>query len=286
MESKVVTATALPINKMTRKNKSLKSSLLWSVEDPDSGFLSFIFGTMHTKDVRVHQFKKALLPYLQQCGTILTEFALADETEGHDFMNIATEDWWVTLRPTHQKRLTKLFAKLNLGTPQDYRFQPPIMLIQLIAAQEFEEDDTATLDMALAELAQQYGLTWKGVETMSEQLDILKALPIQEQKKQLVDMASNRKKFRKDVKKQLNWYLNQDITHLYKSVRKGLKQLRRPLLIDRNAIMAERLVPLCKSGAQFIAVGAGHLPGGKGLLRLMKTAGFKVKPVQLTVEFN
>lgn len=271
---------------MTRKNKSLKSSLLWSVEDPESGFLSFIFGTMHTKDVRVHKFKAALLPYIQQCNTILTEFSMQEGEVPAEFMNTTTEDWWAQLRPTHQKRLTKLISKLNLGAPEDYRFQPPIMLIQLIASQEFEEDDTATLDMALAEIAQANGLAWEGVETMAEQLGILKALPIREQMKQLVDMASNRKKFRVDVKNQLKWYLNQDIKQLYRSVRKGLKQLRKPLLTERNAVMAERLAPLCKSGPQFIAVGAGHLPGGKGLLRLMKVAGFKVKPVQLTVEFN
>jgi uncharacterized protein YbaP (TraB family) len=33
-------------------------------------------------------------------------------------------------------------------------------------------------------------------------------------------------------------------------------------------------------GTQFFAVGAGHLPGKKGIIQLLQEAGFTVKPVE------
>jgi uncharacterized protein YbaP (TraB family) len=51
-------------------------------------------------------------------------------------------------------------------------------------------------------------------------------------------------------------------------------------LIDkRNKRMAERSKPLIDKGNAFIAVGALHLPGKTGLVELLRSAGYKVIPV-------
>jgi hypothetical protein len=53
------------------------------------------------------------------------------------------------------------------------------------------------------------------------------------------------------------------------------------LIYKRNDIMIERTFPLMEKHALFIAVGAAHLCGGKGLLQLLKQMGCKVTPVKI-----
>jgi uncharacterized protein YbaP (TraB family) len=51
------------------------------------------------------------------------------------------------------------------------------------------------------------------------------------------------------------------------------------LLYDRNPRMVERMQPQLQAGSAFIAVGALHLYGDKGLLRLLERAGYRVTRV-------
>ena len=48
------------------------------------------------------------------------------------------------------------------------------------------------------------------------------------------------------------------------------------LLNDRNRIMVERMLPLMQKGSTFVGVGAAHLPGEAGVLRLLERRGFTV----------
>ena len=47
----------------------------------------------------------------------------------------------------------------------------------------------------------------------------------------------------------------------------------------RNLVMAERMTERLDQGGAFIAIGALHLPGEKGLVSLLKARGYRVEPV-------
>jgi uncharacterized protein YbaP (TraB family) len=51
-------------------------------------------------------------------------------------------------------------------------------------------------------------------------------------------------------------------------------------LYDRNANWAKKLENLLPEKGLVIAVGAGHLPGKKGVINLLREAGYKVEPVR------
>jgi uncharacterized protein YbaP (TraB family) len=53
----------------------------------------------------------------------------------------------------------------------------------------------------------------------------------------------------------------------------------RVLLLDRNAVMAERAAPLLASGGAFIAVGALHLVGKSGLVERFRAEGYTATKV-------
>ena len=80
----------------------------------------------------------------------------------------------------------------------------------------------------------------------------------------------------------MNHYLNGHIDKLYLSGKKSLGVWRKTLLKDRNIKMASRLEEMSKLESIFCAVGAGHLSGKHGVLRLLKRAGAKISPVKLS----
>ena len=54
------------------------------------------------------------------------------------------------------------------------------------------------------------------------------------------------------------------------------KMLDDRLIHDRNHIMVERMLPLMRRGSTFVGVGAAHMAGEQGILRLLEQQGFTV----------
>lgn len=52
------------------------------------------------------------------------------------------------------------------------------------------------------------------------------------------------------------------------------------LIYDRNAAWAKALPAIMQGKSTFLAVGAAHLPGERGLLQLLRQAGYEVTPVK------
>ena len=48
------------------------------------------------------------------------------------------------------------------------------------------------------------------------------------------------------------------------------------MLDNRNEVMVERMQELLETGNAFIAVGAAHLPGKSGILKLLTEQGYQV----------
>jgi uncharacterized protein YbaP (TraB family) len=59
----------------------------------------------------------------------------------------------------------------------------------------------------------------------------------------------------------------------------GIANFSDLLLYNRNRNWVSKLSDLMVSNSLVVAVGAGHLPGDKGVINLLRKAGYKVEPV-------
>ncbi|MEZ5029900.1 MAG: TraB/GumN family protein [Saprospiraceae bacterium] len=257
-----------------------KKSLLWEVRHADDRFAGYVFGTMHTRDQRVHQLLPALEAFLARCSVLSNEFAVFEASQNGQPAIAPVDDWLPTLNKRQQKAFRQLLTRHELGDPEMYGHLPPLLVLQALVEAILGQESSQPFDMALAIHAEAMGLTLSGIETLEEQLGILEHIPLELQKKQLIQVLNHRSKYQKQIRKQVDWYLRQDIQQLYRVSRKQLGKLRNLLLLDRNKRMAKRMVRMYSNETHFMAIGAAHLWGDKGVLSLLRKKGMILKPVR------
>ena len=122
---------------------------------------------------------------------------------------------------------------------------------------------------------------------MAYQAGIFDSIPYKIQAEQLikyVDSSSTEKDQEdKEFMELADAYKKQDLNKLEELSNKndiGVANFTDLLLYNRNRNWVEKLKTLVPAKPLLIAVGAGHLPGEKGVLNLLRKAGYNVKPVK------
>lgn len=261
-----------------------KNALLWKITPPGGGPASYLFGTMHVRDLRAFGWLETAKIHLAECEVFATEFDFSDADEAAlaaalQLPNGATLD--TLLKPGVWKNLD-IYCRKKLGVPAEtMRSQHPMAVSTALSTAFLADESAHSLDETLWHHARALGKTTTGVETFADQLETLRKIPFEQHLKSLTWLLKNYGRQKRRLKKMMRLYANGDIRQLYQTAKKDAKGMRRILLYDRNALMAKQFEEITQQHTLFCAVGAGHLAGGKGMLRLLKKAGFKVKPLEV-----
>lgn len=266
-------------------SKKKKNSLLWKITGDDLPAPSYLFGTMHVRDERAFGLTEALQGYLNECRAFATEFNLRDAAVGidADALNLPSGKTLSDYLSPHQyAKLRRTFLKYFGFDIAAVRTSLPLVITNTLSAMTLHADREVSLDEYLWQFAEAREKITLGIETYAEQLAVLQKIPLDYQLKTLRDAARHISGFRHRHQKMTALYARQDIHELYKSARKNLGKIRKLLLYNRNYVMAERIVPLIGEQSLFCAVGAAHLAGKHGLIKLLKDNNLTVKPVHIS----
>jgi uncharacterized protein len=258
-----------------------KNALIWQFQKEGSDNYNYLIGTMHVHDERAFQFEEMFKMAILKCSQFATELNL-DEAENMDMVSVTTYPNGTTLNKLIANKLYKkidavLTKQTGVGLAQ-FEIYHPIMVTNFLTESLLSKDRWQSLDTMLWHFAKENGKILRGVETTDEQMDVLKKMSVEEQLKGLREMVSHFSKFRKQIQRMARLYEQANIQKLYKEAKKSTRGNRQLLLYKRNIIMAERLSDMADQGTICAAIGAGHLAGGKGVLRLLKKKGYIVKP--------
>ena len=265
--------------------KKSKNSLLWQISGDKLPGTSYLFGTMHVKDERAFSLIESLQKAIDTCDAFATEFNLSEMESGVEPNAMDLPDNQVLTDFISEKkyqRMRKTFIKYFEFDIEVLKSAMPLIISNALSAQTLMTDREVNLDQYLWQYAASKEKVTLGIETFAEQLEILHAIPLDYQFKALSDIAKNISGFSKQHQKMTALYEKQDIRQMYQSTKKSIGGARKILLYNRNTIMAERIERMAREQTLFAAIGAAHLAGKKGVLKLLKDAGLKVKPVKLT----
>lgn len=262
--------------------KKKKQSLLWQIQSKQIAAPSYLFGTMHIKDQRAFKYNDILYDKIQSCNAFATEFNLDDMPHSNAPNAFLLPKGNSIEQLLGFKKFQKLQRILKRAFNLDLRlfnnFQP-FLICNMIGEAILSQDNQHALDAHLWHYAKKLDKQLTGIETYEEQIAILKKIPIIYQVKALLAIGKNVKKHRQQLTKITEIYQEGNPQKIYKNAQKGAGKLRKLLLYNRNQIMAERIAQMARQNTFVFAIGAGHLGGQKGVLRLLKKQNFSLHPI-------
>ncbi len=266
-----------------------RSSLLWEIYDANAGSSSYLYGTMHVRDRKAFSFIEKIKPLIASCEVFATEIDLAtDQVVIPPLLLKIPEEQTIASIIGSKKyaKLRRIILKAFHLDLDHYQRLIPLLTINEITSQILSDDQHLPLDAYLSQYAKTMDRKMTGIETLDEHLKVLQKIPLEYQIKSLLKMGGNVSRFRKQILHWADLYEAGELQQLYLSSKKSLGKMKRILLYDRNIIMADRIDHILQEHTLFCAVGAAHLPGEKGVLRLLKQKGYGVRAKFLETVVN
>jgi uncharacterized protein len=239
---------------------------------------------MHVRDERAFTMTDQVLPLIDACDAFAAEFHLQELSAPENGQRIilpqgtSLEDYMTPRKFSKIRRILLKTADIDLLMFKDAL---PFVIVNLVGAQMLQAERPVALDAYLWDYAHGAGKAMHGIETFGQQLKTLDSIPVKKQVKMLLGTVRNISGYRRKIHHYASLYQRGELRLLHKLMKKSSGGLRKLLLYDRNVVMAQRIEDLAGQTSVFAAVGAGHLLGGKGLIRLLKKRGMKVKPVKM-----
>jgi uncharacterized protein len=263
--------------------------LLWRVSR-EGVAPSYVFGTIHVGDPRVLDLPDAVGRALGRSRRLYLETMLGPREEAR-FFEAAQFENGRRLEPLiGAESYARLAAELRQrGVSDDViaRIKPWAALVNLTVARD--GDGAETLDQKVASIARGQGARVLGLEGIEEQIAVFERIPIETQVGLLRHALAHRDELAALIEPAIQAWIRRDLAALHSvSDRVGVRYpemaahyrlLFRTVVENRTVVMAHRLFVPLREGRAFVAVGANHLYGQRGLLALIEAQGYRVTRV-------
>ena len=251
---------------------------------------SYVFGTMHVTDPEVLRLPTPVARAFDDCTRLLLELAATPEIQARLAEAMLLSDGRTLseiVGPEVYGKLLRRAAAYGLPAQQVNRFRPwAVALIFSFPMAELDRSMSGImpLDRALQAAADGRGINVFGLETLDEQIAAFGDMSEPDQVASLrmtLDLNPKIDAFYADMK---DAYLAGDLDRLHAMSLSMLGNdpklaayFKKQFIEMRNQRMVERMARHLRQGAAFVAVGALHLSGESGILRLLEKRGYKVK---------
>lgn len=270
--------------------------LLWRVQKPGVA-PSHLFGTIHITDKRITDLPAPVRAALKQADKVAVESVealdkekMARQLQAYQGLMYFQDGRPLSQHVSEERRAALVEAFRPLGADID-AFGPakPWVVATALAVPACEtarQQELAVVDQRIAEEAADAGIPVVSLETIEEQFSAFNAIPLPLQAEYLVASARLYLRLEDLFATMTQLYLDRRIAMIEALSKvlgdrtgvseEGYAAFNDHLVDRRNQVMAARSAPLIDEGSAFIAVGALHLIGDKGLVALLRDAGYTV----------
>lgn len=270
------------------QKKSDNNSLLWKISGKDLKQPSYLFGTIHIicsndflwTDVMKNAFNKTHQLYLELPMAdegfqlqMMKHIMLTDSTELKDFF---TEEQY--------KKLDQFFTDSMKAPLSMFSKMKPfgIMSFAMLKLADCSGNAPVAYENKLIGYAKEEKLPVKGLETIEQQMSIFDNMPKDTMAKMVMSAIEDLPKSKAQFQRMIKSYVTQNMELLSQEIFKSPEYAAHldALLFKRNEKWIPLILDAAKQQPTFFAVGAGHLPGEKGVIDLLRKKGYNVNPVK------
>lgn len=259
------------------------STLLWKIEKEGTS-VSYAFGTMHLIAEEYYYFPKTLKYLITNSDKVILEIAeqpRALETiklmrsNGENIFDYFSEvqkdslyQFIDTVLNKNPEKIENAFGKLK-----------PMMLQQFLSTAAFPKK-WESYEQDIYKLQSKAKAPYVGLETMEEQISILGAKSMEENVAEIMMTINNIDSLRLEFVKLSQLHKAGNLEDLNDMINTGDEAFDLDeLLYKRNLNWIPKIDSIISKESAFIAVGAGHLGGEKGILALLKKEGYTLTPL-------
>ncbi len=262
-------------------------TLLWKISGKGMESPSYVFGTMHLLCSAEAMMTDSLLAALSRSKQVYFEIDMDNPGEMLGVFKF--------IRMKDNKKIADLLSAEEYQRVQDFfstnktvlplsmmeRFKP-YFVAAMLSESKMPCATKTGMEELLLQQAKKEGKPISGLESIAFQASVFDSIPYTEQAKELlktIDEAASPDSF---ATRMADIYLSQDLDQIEKLTLEeegGLSSYLELFLYGRNANWIPAMEEAMKKQPALFAVGAAHLPGDKGVLNLLKKAGYQVVPV-------
>lgn len=273
--------TGLFTGKAQAQQPQLEKSLLWEISGNGLNKPSYIYGTTHMiceadfiiKDKVKHAFEKSKQLVIEaniQDPNMNEILAKAMATDVPQSRQLSPADY----------NMVDSILQLKCGIPfkllDNYKLSA---VLALMAQKSFPCAATKSYELTFLEMAKNNKIAVTALEGLAEQAEYLnKSFTDQQILSQVKDFDDGKK----EGEELITLYKAEDLMGMYNN-------MTAPKLMDENSIhwmlevrnnnWVNKMPELMKAESSFFAVGAAHLAGPIGVIKLLRTKGYTVKPI-------
>ncbi len=267
------------------KEVPLENSLLWKISGNGLEKPSYLYGTIHM--TCNYKLSDKMAKAFAETDRVTLEVDMDDPTlqakmmkgmmmkDGKTIKGILSEDDYKILSSFFKENVGMNLEMLNSMKP----FAVSAMLISKMVPCA----TPGSYEVEFMKIAKEQKEEVEGLETIESQMAIFDSIPYKDQLDDLVKMAKEGlAESKSEFEKLTLLYEKEDINGLMKMMTEteGMtRNFKEQLLDKRNQNWIPVIAKKSKEKATFYGVGAMHLAGDQGVIKLLRKAGFTVKAV-------
>ena len=267
-------------------SQKLPSTLLWRISGNGLQKPSYLFGTLHLTDERVFNLGDSLYKSIEQTDGFAIEIdpqeftpLIIDEAKKEVYQR--GQPIKELMSSAQYEKYGKMLAKKLNKKADDITTSDILDEKNKWIRQSFKNGKMQTfLDAYLFDIARRLGKWTGGVEDLKDQQGLTDL--VDESDIEQIAISGSGESMKEDNKNAeylINAYIDNDLNKIDRISNSQDSLFEDALLFRRNKKMARRMDSLSQLRSMVFAVGAAHLPGGKGLIALLREKGFTMTPV-------
>ncbi|MEZ4825644.1 MAG: TraB/GumN family protein [Bacteroidia bacterium] len=260
--------------------------LFWEISGNGLTKPSFLYGTIHIIPKDSFFILPGLEEKLSQARRLVLEVPLDISMEtilsSMQMFIPGGKTLQSLMEPEDYTYLTS-FMRDSISVPMPfYQRIKPIFISQHISSNYCFPEEMESYELYFSSLAKKENKPVSGLETITEQMQYLDDMSLEEQVTSLVSIIRNPGAGCEEFGKMIAAYRKQDLNFLMEMMSESddLEGHLDQLLDARNKKWISKIEAFVHKEQVFIAVGAGHLSGPNGVVSLLQAAGYTLKPVQ------
>lgn len=264
-----------------------ENALLWKIEGPGVKSKSYIFGTIHIIDKDKFYYPKKLEKIIGHSDQVVLEIADLDPAKAMQYILLKQGSFFDYFTEPQIDSIL-YWAETEAGMDEvKFRFTmsklKPFAVVQL-ATQMSIKVPTESYELTIESQAKGDKTPVLGLETIEDQIGIFDNMDSTSQAKMVMESIRDYAESDSLTAKMQSIYLKQNVDLMYQLITESegsIQDMTTELLDDRNTKWIPLISAFIQNKNTFIAVGAGHLGGPNGVLRLLEKAGYTLIPIQL-----